>query len=193
MSKMINSDPDEMIAKLTADVMNTATPTPQWYQRNDMQKQLKFEIEDMKTVLPDKIEWGKNFGILQDGRLYWKIHQPIRSDGLFDNMYDIMLVYEPDYLCSPNNTSIPAYLLAPNDLDHIHARLNQSDRMPKHLSHILVDKYGIKCLNTVSGVNNTIGTVTARQSLIYVIKWLFILEFGLLSSQHWEKFLYDAI
>ena len=71
--------------------------TQQWYSRPEMQQQLQLEMEVMKPHVGE-IKWGVNVGTLPDGRMYWKVRQPIKAERangrgtLYNNVYDILLV-----------------------------------------------------------------------------------------------------
>lgn len=52
--------------------------TQQWYSQPEMQQQLQLEMEVMKPHVGE-IKWGVNVGTLPDGRMYWKIRQPIKE------------------------------------------------------------------------------------------------------------------
>ena len=180
-------------SKVPLGILGAGTPVTQWYQRPEMQNMLDAEMEAMKAVLGD-IKWGKNCGKLDDGRMYWKVRQRIKMDGLYDTVYNILLVYEPNHPSAQYGTSVHAYLMAPNNLDYLQMRVTQSNRTPKVINHVLVDKDGVKYLCSASGgdygtsLSGSKGAVSAKQSLLYAIKWLHNFECGLLSQAHWEKF-----
>ena len=87
--------------------------TQQWYSQPEMQQQLQLEMEVMKPHVGE-IKWGVNVGTLPDGRMYWKIRQPIKAERangrgtLYNSVYDIMLVYEPDHPKGKWGTSVHA-------------------------------------------------------------------------------------
>ena len=165
----------------------------QWYNRPEMQQLVNAEKEAMKPFL-GKMEWGKNCGVLSDGRMYWKVRQRIKMDDLYDTTYTIMLVYEPDHPRAQHGTSVHAYLMAPNNLDYLQKRVNLSNRTPKTINHVLTDREGNKYLCTATpqdygtSLSGAKGMLSAKQSLLYAIKWLHHFECGLLSQAHWNKF-----
>ena len=50
----------------------------QWYQKEEMKEQLRLEIQSMLPYV-GKPKKDVNYGILPDGRLYWKVSVPIRK------------------------------------------------------------------------------------------------------------------
>lgn len=173
--------------------------TQQWYTRPEMQQQLQIEMEVMKPYV-GTIQWGVNVGTLPDGRMYWKVRQPIRAycangrDTLYNNIYDILLVYEHNHPNGQWGTSVHAYLKAPNDLTWLQSRVNRSPRTPKFIPHVLTDGEGIKYLCTAhyndfsSDYSDPRGVPTAKTALLCAIKWLHNFECGLLSQEHWALF-----
>ncbi|QUO35810.1 hypothetical protein KFE16_04540 [Clostridiaceae bacterium Marseille-Q4149] len=173
--------------------------TQQWYSQPEMQQQLQLEMEVMKPHVGE-IKWGVNVGTLPDGRMYWKIRQPIKAERangrgtLYNSVYDIMLVYEPDHPKGKWGTSVHAYLKAPNDLTWLQSRVNRSPRTPKNIPHVLTDNEGNKYLCTAhyndfgTSYNDPRGVPTAKTALLCAIKWLHNFECGLLSQEHWNLF-----
>ena len=173
--------------------------TEQWYSRPEMQQQLQIEMALMKPYVGE-ICWGVNCGTLPDGRMFWRVRQPIKAERangrgvLYNNVYDILLVYEPDHPKGKWGTSVHAYLKAPYDITWLQSRVNRSPRKPKNIPHVLTDNEGNKYLCTAhyndfgTSYSDPRGVCTAKTALLCAIKWLHNFECGLLSKEHWDKF-----
>ncbi len=172
----------------------------QWYARPELQPLLKKEMEAMLPYV-GQIRWGVNVGTLPDGRMFWRVRQPIKANRvsgrgtLYNNVYDILLVYDADHPKSVHGTSIRAYLEGPHDLNWLQSRVNRSLRSPKYIPHVLKDQAdGSRYLctshyNNFSGsFDDPRGVASAKTSLLCAIKWLHNYECGLLSQAHWKKF-----
>ena len=158
----------------------------QWYSKPEMQKQLQMEIACMKPHVGE-VKWGVNCGTLPDGRMYWRVRQPVRAKRangtyIYNSIYNLLLVYEPDHPKGMWGTSVHVYLEGPFDLTWLQSRVNRSPRVPKRINHTLADSKGKRYLCTSrydrfgTDYGDARGVPTAKTALLCAIRWLHVFE-----------------
>ena len=186
------------VAKPLGDIPSGKLGAVQWYTRPEMQEQLAFEKAGMLKYIGTP-KWGVNCGVLDDGRLFFKVRQRIKANRkngtpLYDEVYDIMLVYQPDHPNQEWGTSVHAYLSGDNNVNRMQRRVDDSPRTPKKINHLIPDDEGMFYLCTAhvkdfgTSYDDPLGVPTAETALLAACKWLHNFECALLSKKHWEKF-----
>lgn len=184
--------------KPLGDVPQSKLGAVQWYTRPEMQQQLAFEKAGMLKYIGTP-KWGENCGTLDDGRMFFKVRQRIRADRrdgtpLYNEIYDLMLVYQPNHPNEEWGTSIHVYPIGHNNVERMQKRVDESERTPKDINHLLTDDDGFfyLCTSQVDDFGTSYydkrGVPTAETALLVACKWLHNFECGLLSQKHWNKF-----